>query len=204
MPARRALRPPAPPDGVARLHQEDFCQALGDPAERKYEADGGPSLADCFELVRAATSVPARHLPALLGAVGLNFLVGNHDAHGEELSRCCIAPAAELAPLYDVLATAAYRDLSRRMAMKIGGEYRPDYVEARHVDRMIEAVGLAAAASRNQLGELAAAAPGAARRVRGQLAEDGWDDPILETVIGIVDRRAAHLEQIARAPRSSS
>jgi len=35
-----------PPDGsVQRLHQEDFCQATGVPPDRKYQEDGGPSLA---------------------------------------------------------------------------------------------------------------------------------------------------------------
>jgi hypothetical protein len=31
-------------DGIMRLHQEDFCQALGVPSARKYQAEGGPSL----------------------------------------------------------------------------------------------------------------------------------------------------------------
>ncbi len=33
-----------------RLHQEDFCQALGVRSDRKYEAEGGPGTADCFAL----------------------------------------------------------------------------------------------------------------------------------------------------------
>jgi serine/threonine-protein kinase HipA len=35
------------PDGaqiVKRLHQEDFCQALGIASEHKYQKEGGPSL----------------------------------------------------------------------------------------------------------------------------------------------------------------
>jgi len=36
---------------VIRLHQEDLCQALGVPVERKYEAEGGPSLTEVFGLV---------------------------------------------------------------------------------------------------------------------------------------------------------
>jgi len=38
-----------------RLHQEDFCQALGVPPEMKYQNEGGPDLAQCFELVRRVT-----------------------------------------------------------------------------------------------------------------------------------------------------
>jgi len=36
---------------VERLHQEDFCQALGVPPELKYQQEGGPGFADCFSLV---------------------------------------------------------------------------------------------------------------------------------------------------------
>lgn len=31
-----------------RLHQEDFCQALGVVSEMKYQNEGGPNLAQCF------------------------------------------------------------------------------------------------------------------------------------------------------------
>ena len=37
---------------VVRLLQEDFCQALGVPAEEKYEEDGGPSAVRCFSFLR--------------------------------------------------------------------------------------------------------------------------------------------------------
>ena len=45
-------------DAIVRLHQEDFCQALGAPSARKYEAEGGPSLADCFALSGARPPFP--------------------------------------------------------------------------------------------------------------------------------------------------
>jgi serine/threonine-protein kinase HipA len=182
---------------VRRVHQEDFCQALAVSPGRKYQAHGGPSLDDCFGLVRRATNVPGRHLPLLLDAVALNFLVGNHDAHGKNFSLLYRANRVEMAPLYDVLSTAVYPGLSRKMAMKIGGEYRPDYIESRHVERMIDGAGLAIAASRNRLSELAAAAPEAVRHVRAELTRDGWHDPILDRVVELADRRAARLARIA-------
>jgi len=42
-----------------RLHQEDFCQALGIPPEHKYAAEGGPTFRTSFELLRRATTRPA-------------------------------------------------------------------------------------------------------------------------------------------------
>jgi len=121
--------------GVDRIHQEDFCQALGVPPERKYEAEGGPGFADCFELLRRASSAPAPDVLALMDATVLNFLLGNHDAHGKNFSLLYEPHRVRLAPLYDVVCTSAYPGLTRKMAMKLGGEYRPEYVRSRHVDR---------------------------------------------------------------------
>jgi serine/threonine-protein kinase HipA len=192
--------------GFERLHQEDFCQALGIPSERKYEVEGGPSLADCFALVRRAATVPAAHTLVLLDAVALNFLVGNHDAHGKNFSLLRSPEATGLAPFYDVLSTLAYPNLARKAAMSIGGERRPEYVRRRHLDRLCDAAGLGAATVRRRLLAMAREAPEAARLVRAVLAQDGWDHPVLDTVLSIVDRRAAQLAAIAgprpaKAPR---
>src|SRR5690606_19689296 len=71
---------------VHRLHQEDFCQALGIASENKYPSEGGPGLKDCFALLRAASSRPVIDLAHLLDAVIFNLLIGNHDAHGKNFS----------------------------------------------------------------------------------------------------------------------
>ena len=189
-------------DATRRLHQEDFCQALGIPTDRKYQSEGGPSLADCFALLRRATAVPAPEVLKLLDDVALSFLVGNHDAHGKNYSLLYLPETASavLAPAYDVLSTVAYHkshNLTRKMAMDIGGEYRPDYVEPRHLDRLLSDAGLGAAAARRRLRAHAAAAPAVARDVRAQFVADGWDKPVLERIVAIVIRRAARLTALA-------
>jgi serine/threonine-protein kinase HipA len=191
-------------DGIVRLHQEDFCQALAVPTEHKYQAEGGPSLADCFALVRRATTVPAREVIKLLDDVALNFLVGNHDAHGKNFSLLYRPESGQavLAPAYDVLSTFAYRrthGLTRKMAMSIGGEYRPEYVRARHLDCLFEEAGLGVAAARRRLRGLARDAPGAAREARQELIDTGWDTPILQTIVELIDERARWLLEITAA-----
>ena len=71
---------------IERIHQEDFCQALGYPPHIKYQNEGGPSLAQCFELIREASTTPALDLLTLLDAVTFNFIIGNNDAHGKNFS----------------------------------------------------------------------------------------------------------------------
>jgi serine/threonine-protein kinase HipA len=191
-------------EGVRRLHQEDFCQALGIPSRRKYQSEGGPGLVDCFALVRRAVSVPAREVLALLDDVMLSFLVGNHDAHGKNYSLLYLpdSPRAAPSPAYDVISTVVYPGLSRKMAMSIGGEYRPDYVQSRHLDRLLDEAGLGPAAARRRIRALATDAPAAAHEAHAQLAGEGWDAPVLARVVDTVERRAARLLEIAApAPR---
>jgi serine/threonine-protein kinase HipA len=189
--------------GVRRLHQEDFCQALGIAARRKYQAEGGPGLVDCFALLREAVGVPARESLKLLDAVVLSFLVGNNDAHGKNYSLLYIpnSPKAVLSPAYDILSTISYRDLSRKMAMSIGGEYRPDYVQPRHLDRLLSEAGLGPAAARRRIRALAKEAPAAARKACGELSAEGWDAPVLARVVAIVDRHAERLTVLAAPAR---
>jgi serine/threonine-protein kinase HipA len=192
--------------GIQRLHQEDFCQALGIPSDRKYQVEGGPSLSDCFALIRRATSVPARDAVKLLDYVMLSFLVANHDAHGKNYSLLYLPDSggAALAPQYDVLSTIAYdkvRPMSRKMAMPIGGEYRPQYVRARHLDRMFEEARLGAAAARRRMRALAERAPAAAEEARKALAGAGWDSDVLERIVGVVCKRSTWLSEISTPQR---
>jgi serine/threonine-protein kinase HipA len=195
--------------GVRRLHQEDFCQALGVPARRKYESEGGPGLLDSFALLRRAVAVPARDAPRLLEYVALSFLVGNHDAHAKNYSLLYLpdSPRATLAPAYDVLSTIAYRgaqNMSRKLAMRIGGEYRPDYVRARHLERLLADAGLGRAAALRRLRAMAAAAPAAARETRSEMARAGWEAPVLDRIVEIVEERARWLADAAAPPRSDA
>ena len=53
-----------PPTGawIARLPQEDFCQALGVAPDHKYESDGGPSTQDCLAVLANSQQADADHL----------------------------------------------------------------------------------------------------------------------------------------------
>jgi len=106
---------------VRRLHQEDLCQALGRPSFEKYQQEGGPGVVDAMALIDAASAAPARDRPQLWLALVFNFLIGNCDAHGKNFSLLYDSRAPSLAPLYDLVCTAAYGELTSQLAMSIDG-----------------------------------------------------------------------------------
>jgi serine/threonine-protein kinase HipA len=158
---RRTVQIPGGSEFTERLHQEDFCQALGIVSENKYENEGGPTLKRCFDLLRDVSSAPVIDLQSLLDAVIFNFLVGNNDAHGKNFSityhegTVLTGPDKRFAPLYDVLSTSYYPDLAKRMAMKIGGEYVSDKIRPKHFERLAEEAGLAKPIVKQLVPELA-------------------------------------------------
>jgi serine/threonine-protein kinase HipA len=104
-----------------RLHQEDFCQALGIPPERKYQAEGGPALVDCVSLLRDWSTAPVLDIPAFVDGLIYNVLIGNADAHGKNFSLLYSHGNRRLSPHYDLVCTLAWPALSNKLAMKIGG-----------------------------------------------------------------------------------
>ena len=105
-----------PGGSVQRVHQEDFCQAMGLPPETKYEEDGGPSLARIAGVL--ATVATPDSLQRLLAGVVVNSLLGNGDAHAKNFSLLHEQSGAlRLSPLYDLLCTMHYGD--DRLAMTI-------------------------------------------------------------------------------------
>ena len=126
---------------VRRLHQEDFCQMLKVDPKHKYESLGGPGIAKSFGLLRNL-SLPASDTVELLDRVIFNFIVGNGDAHGKNISVLYRNGVMELAPMYDVMSTAIYPDVGNRMAMKIDDEYVFKWITRGKFVRMGAKIGI--------------------------------------------------------------
>ncbi len=129
---------------VHRLHQEDFCQAIGFMAESKYESEGGPSLADCFSLLDRFSTHPALDRKALIDWITFNYFIHNADAHAKNLSLLLTSDEIRLAPFYDLMCTGVYEWINQKLAMKIGRENRTDWIRDRHWTRMAKDVGIGA------------------------------------------------------------
>lgn len=136
-------------DGTRRIHQEDFCQALGRAPAAKYEfnrtGQRGPSLADMFALLRQ--HMTARDITRLLDAVIFNIATGNVDSHAKNYSILLQPHGPSLAPLYDLMSGLAWDGITSNHAQDIGGQRRGRHIYGRHWQRMAEACGLAAKAT---------------------------------------------------------
>jgi serine/threonine-protein kinase HipA len=92
---------------IARLPQEDFCQALGHPPSKKYEKDGGPGIADCMRLLAGSADDGDRQSFALTQLAF--WLMGATDGHAKNYSIFLGRDDSYIStPLYDVLSVFPY------------------------------------------------------------------------------------------------
>lgn len=168
---------------ILRLHQEDMCQALGVPPQRKYTADGGPSVGDIVSLLKSFANARENVL-LFTKMLFFNCAIAAPDAHAKNYS-ILLGKAGEalLAPLYDVASGLAYDSMRRRgrMAMSIGGENRFGRVGSGAIRRFETTVdpgplGLNAGFASSIMGELASRVPECLRVVFDESIDMGVPD----------------------------
>jgi serine/threonine-protein kinase HipA len=128
---------------VQRVMQYDLCQLSSRPSSKKYEAEGGPTLRECVDLVRKYSSVPALDIRRLLAWVFFNLYTGNNDSHAKNLS--LYSPPGQgvrLTPFYDLMCTRIYPGLSPSFAFDMGGTVLPGRMTAQHVASMADQIGV--------------------------------------------------------------
>lgn len=143
-------------DPIRRLHQEDVCQATGQPSDRKYQTEGRPGVADTVSLLRACSAVPAQDLATFWRALVFNWLIGNCDAHAKNFSLLYDAGAPTLAPLYDLVSTVVYPELTDRLAMSIDGARTIKEVNAEAWTILAAEAGYSARFARSEVNGLVA------------------------------------------------
>jgi serine/threonine-protein kinase HipA len=181
-----------------RIHQEDLCQALGLVPAVKYEKEGGPTVADCAELIRRHFSAPARDITAFLDALLFNFVIANHDAHSKNYSLLLDGPGSiRLAPLYDLLSTAVFHGSDRKLAMRYGGENRPRYLRGRHLDRLARDLGVKPTLVRRRAISMRERTEAAVEEARRSLPAEFQDRPILDKMIEVLGERCEALTKRA-------
>lgn len=183
---------------VRRIHQEDFCQALGVPPETKYAGEGGPTFKDCFALLRNVASRPAIDVLKLLDAVIFNVIAGNADAHGKNFSILYDDEGPRLAPLYDLLTTVAYPDLSPKFAMKIGKRATLAELDAKGWTTFAADAGLGLPLIRRRVVEISEGAIARANEVAAKLVGPGFDEGALVRLATMVSTRAVRCSATIR------
>lgn len=127
---------------VERIHIIDGCQALGLPPSYKYERNfgngedvrnirDGASLKRMFDLTSLSDNKSSETLK-LLRWVLFQYVSGNTDAHGKNLSYFVDEEGIRLAPAYDVVCVEAHDCFDKNIAMAIGDAF--EYTDVRAYD----------------------------------------------------------------------
>ncbi|HEX3392844.1 MAG TPA: type II toxin-antitoxin system HipA family toxin [Solirubrobacteraceae bacterium] len=176
-----------------RIHQEDLCQALGITPDFKYQHEGWrlPSY-------RALAGLLDEHSPApgvdrLAGALSavFHYLVGNADAHAKNVSLLHGDDGVRLAPLYDIVCTAAYADLDTNLALGIGDEFDPEKITSLHWADLAADFGLSARAFERARGKLVERVVEQASVLPEQARRDGWHHDCLDRILDVIAERAS-------------
>lgn len=129
----------------ARLHQEDFAQAMGINAVNKYEADGRRGYAGkMFDLLRKHSASPIDDQIKLLDRMIFNCVLGNTDSHiknysllyNEKLSTMRLAPA------YDMICTLVYESSTHDLSISIGNATTIDEITRDSFKMLAEDIGI--------------------------------------------------------------
>ncbi|MGE8209600.1 MAG: type II toxin-antitoxin system HipA family toxin [Stenotrophomonas rhizophila] len=178
--------------GWVRVHQEDFCQALGVMPQIKYQNEGGPGAADLAGVLWAHASQPRRDVELFFNALVFNYLIAGTDAHAKNYS-LLLGSGGEirLAPLYDISSALPYPQLQKRkikLAMKMGSHYRWWDIRLGDWRATAEAMRLDSDAAMKSLASMCLQLPDVASQQRQLLQQEGIDHPVLETLVHEIER----------------
>ena len=176
---------------ISRLHQEDFCQALGFPPERKYQQEGGPLLRDCVALLREWSTTPVLDIRDFVDGLIFNILIGNADAHGKNYSILYDGSRWRLAPFYDLVCTAVWPELSKRLAMNVGNSKKINEVTPDHFREMTGEAGLGWPMVRERMASLCENVHGALED--HDLERTSVDPPMAGQVASLVAQRSKRM-----------
>jgi serine/threonine-protein kinase HipA len=138
---------------IARLPQEDMCQALALPPEKKYENLGGPSMRNILQLL-AGSETAATDMAEFVLTQLLFWLLAAPDGHAKNFSlRLEAGGRYRATPIYDVLSAwpiigrgakqRPYEKVSLAMALRgKNAHYRLHSIRPRHWRDLAVYVGI--------------------------------------------------------------
>ena len=165
---------------IARLPQEDLCQATGTPADLKYESDGGPGMRACLGVLSAGSEARQDQLTFSLAQLAF-WLLAAIDGHAKNFSIFHERGGSyRMTPLYDVMSIwpiigdgpnqVSFR--RAKLAMALRGKnvhYVLNEIHVRHWQALASQTGVPGAFDR--MVALVLMAPQAIERVEALLPE---------------------------------
>jgi HipA N-terminal domain len=188
--------------GIVRLHQEDFCQALGVSHDQKYEEYGGPGFAACGKvLLHPLVSEYGAARESFIKCALFNYVIGNCDAHAKNFSLLYHGTKGlRLAPFYDLVSTMAYPELAQKFAMAIGKTFRFDRIAEHSWKEFAAAMNIRAERVFSLAEEVCASVAPAVEPLAARHEKQYGTAPIYETLAQVVRKG---LEQLARMTESN-
>jgi serine/threonine-protein kinase HipA len=186
---------------IARLPQEDFCQALGVAGARKYEADGGPGMRDLLRVLDASANAQADKR-AFVKAQMVFWLLAATDGHAKNFSLFHERGGGyRLTPFYDVLSAwpivgpgphqVSWQKAKLAMAVRNkNAHWKLAEIQPRHWDAVAKQAGLGEAAALRD--EIVGAAESVIDRVSGLLPK-GFPARVAEAVFNGMKASALRL-----------
>ncbi len=150
----RAMQPSG---WIARLPQEDFCQAMGLPPSQRYESDGGPGMRDILRVLDASASAMSDKTDFVRAQI-LFWMLAATDGHAKNFSIFHERGGSyRMTPLYDVLSAwpiigrgskhLDWRKATMAMAVRSKNvHWKLSEIQARHWDAVARAAGIGGAA----------------------------------------------------------
>ena len=182
---------------ILRLHQEDFCQAMGLSSKNKYETDGGASFADCYRLIRDVSDAPLDDLERLLRWQVFNVLAGNSDGHAKNLSLLYGSDGStRLAPFYDLVPTRAIENLDHDLAIAVGGMRNPGNVGRRHWESLAVECDVRSDVVLSLVEETAESLMAHSAEARARFEETHGSLPALDRVEKVVSRQCQRATRV--------
>ncbi|MEK7354806.1 MAG: HipA domain-containing protein, partial [Bdellovibrionota bacterium] len=179
---------------VHRLHQEDFCQALGVSHKAKYERDQGPTFGNAYECVETHSQRLPEDLERITKWLIFNVAIGNCDAHAKNLS-LLRADDGEwtLSPHYDFVPTRVYPKVSKLLAMSIGGTRDSGTITATHWKKLAQDIKFGSNLLLKLVREIAESAPDHYATTAAEFKKLYGDSPILQPIEKVIHEQTRRL-----------
>ncbi len=179
---------------VTRIHQEDFCQALG--FKEKYQRGNEPNFAQCYQLIIEYSSNPLADVEQLLTWQLFNVIVGNSDAHIKNLSFLYDNNQTRLAPFYDLVSTRAIEHLDSTLALYFGNQKNPDLITRTDLSEMANQCRIRPKRLIDILDQLITAVEKHYPLIQATIENQYGQQPALQRVRGVIEKQIKLLRKI--------